>query len=217
MARLETTVLMAAMLYWVALAENPALPTLQLFTQTNSKGAVLTINRPYHNLGDVGFDDVTQSICGFGLWFLYANEGFSKKSDFVLQFASPSRHCKDLEFSQRDKVTSARYAGTEDFTHQTLTLYKDENQCGDEILVLKDNHYISHFNDEATSFAVTGNSNWTLYDDADFGGDSACLIPFDDAGWYYGVWNEVGLGNDVVSSVKKGCHSDNIVKYDPTK
>lgn len=55
-----------------------------------------------------------------------------------------------------------------------------------------------------------------VYSDADYGGDSACMTPGEDGGWYYGVWtySELNMKNDVVSSVRKGCHSDRVFEFD---
>lgn len=68
--------------------------------------------------------------------------------------SSPSSH----------QVSSVRYAGVEDITFPTLTMYHDANQCGAELLVLRDmDALLSDFNDDASSFVVTGNSSWTVY------------------------------------------------------
>nr|XP_027237731.1 uncharacterized protein LOC113828874 [Penaeus vannamei] len=41
-----------------------AAPKLELYTLTNSGGAMFTLTGPHHNLADEGFNDVTRSICG---------------------------------------------------------------------------------------------------------------------------------------------------------
>ncbi|XP_037785615.1 uncharacterized protein LOC119581292 isoform X1 [Penaeus monodon] len=96
-------------------------------------------------------------------------------------------------------------------------MYHDANQCGGELLVLRDLDTLLDFNDVASSFVVTGDSSWTVYHDAGYGGGGACLEPSADGGWY-GIWTteEIGMSNGEVSSVRKGCHADKVFKYDPS-
>ncbi|XP_042855286.1 uncharacterized protein LOC122242129 [Penaeus japonicus] len=213
-----------ALVVWAAAVVFPAsmvsggdAPMLELYTMTNNAGAMYTVTGPHHNLGDEGFNDVTRSICGVGVWFLYEDKDYSHNSKFVHTFASETYACEDLDSTQWDKVSSVRYAGMDDITFPTLTMYHDANQCGGELLVVRDLDTLPDFNDQATSFVVTGTSSWTVYTDSGYGGGGACLEPSSDGGWY-GVWNheEIGMSNDEVSSVRKGCHTDRVFKYDPS-
>ncbi|XP_047475948.1 uncharacterized protein LOC125029819 [Penaeus chinensis] len=192
-------------------------PMLELYTLTNSGGAMYTVTGPHHNLEDEGFNDVTRSICGVGIWFLYEDKDYSRHSTFVHSFVSDSYACEDLDSSQWDRVSSVRYAGLDDITFPTLTMYHDGRQCGGELLVLRDLDTLPDFNDVASSFVVTGDSSWTVYHDSGYGGGGACLEPSNDGGWY-GIWDsaEIGLSNDEVSSVRKGCFADKVFKYDPS-
>ncbi|MDK2413349.1 beta/gamma crystallin-related protein, partial [Aphanizomenon sp. 202] len=87
-----------------------AAPKLELYTLTNSGGAMFTLTGPHHNLADEGFNDVTRSICGVGVWFLYEDKDYTKHSKFVHTFASATYACENLDSSQWDKVSSVRYA-----------------------------------------------------------------------------------------------------------
>ncbi|XP_037785616.1 uncharacterized protein LOC119581292 isoform X2 [Penaeus monodon] len=58
-----------------------AAPMLELYTLTNSGGAMLTVTGLWP--GEQGFIDVTRSICGVGVWFLYEDVDYSERSEFV--------------------------------------------------------------------------------------------------------------------------------------
>merc|ERR1719167_280153 len=191
-------------------------PYLEMYTGSDSSGAMLKVTSAIEDLKDVGFGDVTRSVCGVGLWFMYEDAHYGKGSKWEQTFASPTRICMNLDSSRRDKVSSVRYAGLDDIDFPTLTMYEHNELEGSELLVVRDLDILpGGFNDKASSFAITGSSAWTIYHDDTYGGGSTCLQPAEDNGWYYGTWfeDDVDMNNDEVSSVKKGCHSDRVLKY----
>merc|ERR1719187_2921678 len=51
---------------------DPSGPSyLELYTMKNGEGATTTIQEYTHDLSDIGFDDLTKSVCGEGIWLLY--------------------------------------------------------------------------------------------------------------------------------------------------
>merc|ERR1719495_1539687 len=190
-------------------------PFLEMYTATGSGGAMLNVTSAQPDLKDAGFNDVTKSVCGIGLWFMYEDHDYSHWSKFEKTFASPTRTCMDLDSSQYNKVSSVRYVGLDDIDFPALTLYDDKDQEGGELLVVRDLDSLPHFGDKASSFAVVGPSSWTLYHDSHFEGGTACLVPSEVDGWFYGVWQDedIEMNNDEVSSVRKGCHTDRVFKY----
>ncbi|XP_027228509.1 uncharacterized protein [Penaeus vannamei] len=116
-------------------------------------------------------------------------------------------------------VSSARYAGTQDIYEDSLTMYFHGDHKGPEYLVVRDIDFLREvFEDVASSFVITGSSSWTVHEHPDMTGKSACMEPTQQGNWFYGIFDVAdlhGFGNDMVSSVSKGCNSENIFKYVP--
>jgi len=69
--------------------------------------------------------------------------------------------------------------------------------------------------DEASSFIVTGPSAWTLYSEDYYEGIAICIEPYPIGdGMYSGAYDvdDLGMPNNVLSSVRKGCHTTNVYK-----
>merc|ERR1719495_2890748 len=169
---------------------DPSGPSyLELWTQTGGTGASITIQEYTHDLSDIGFDDLTQSVCGQGFWLLY---GYYNYNDYHWQgvwteiFAAASHTCHDLPVTRHGDASSVRFAGTGDF------------------------------NNQASSLLVTGQSPWTVYEHS-YSGAAICLEPWEVNGAYYGAWNvwDIGMPNNVISSIRKGCFSEKTLKYQP--
>merc|ERR1712212_1084901 len=199
---------------------DPSGPSyLELWTQTDGTGASITIQEYTHDLSDIGFDDLTQSVCGQGFWLLY---GYYNYNDYHWQgvwteiFAAASHTCHDLPVTRHGDASSARFAGTGDLSDETLTVYHGMDWSQGEEMFIRDEDWFGDFNNQATSLLVTGESAWTVYEHS-YSGVAICLEPIMINGAYYGAWNvwDIGMPNNVLSSIRKGCWATETLKYEP--
>nr|XP_027236624.1 uncharacterized protein LOC113827880 [Penaeus vannamei] len=120
-----------------------------------------------------------------------------------------------------DSVTSLRYVGVGDLHIESITLYRDYEAGGAELLLLvREEECVENFSDVTSSIAIVGPSPWTLYEDAYFMGRSACFVPSliagsDVSSFGYFSFDSLGYPNNAVSAVRRGCHSTNVKVYHP--
>merc|ERR1711970_552454 len=117
--------------------------------------------------------------------------------------------------SHQDELTSLRFSGTGHIEDETLNIYHGYHWNNGELLLMKNEDDLSDMSNEASSFIVTGQSAWTLYPEPYYEGIAICIEshPIGD-GLYSGAYSadDIGLPNNVLSSMKKGCHTTNVYK-----
>ncbi|KAK7085870.1 hypothetical protein SK128_006193 [Halocaridina rubra] len=204
-----------AIVFSLALAVNGVGFNITLYSGLDQTGASLLLLEPNHDLGTIGFEDVTKSICGYGAWLLYEDPNYSD-GQFTHLLVTPFYACENLPDTRQDKVSSVRFIGTGNFYNEVLTLYEHPEGAGGEYLVVRDEDNLFNFNDVTSTVAVTGNSSWTLYHDQYYEGSSVCVVPsnIENSDVFFGYFSidDLGFQNDQVSSVRKGCFSADI-KY----
>merc|ERR1711970_413854 len=199
---------------------DPSGPSfLELYTALDSGGASITLEEYTHDLSDVGFDDLTKSVCGKGAWLIY---NFHNYNDWHWQnvwtevFTSYEYGCQNFPVTRQGEASSVRFAGTGDLADETLTVYHGFWWSQGEEMFIRDEDWFGDYNNEASSMFVTGPSQWTVYEHS-FSGAAICLEPYDIGGAYVGFWNidDIGMPNNVMSSIRKGCFADKVIKYQP--
>ncbi|CAL4232451.1 unnamed protein product [Meganyctiphanes norvegica] len=183
---------------------------LELYTGTGQGGASATVVDYNHDLSSIGFDDLTESICGKGVWIYYENTNYNNTHHhgWTQVFASGSYSCEDIPETRRNQISSVRYAGTGDLYDETLTIYHSHNYGGGEVMFIREEPYLGDYNNEGSSLIITGESPWTVYSHPGFTGDAICLQPHSIGGDYsMGSWNvdDIGMPNNEISSIQKGC------------
>merc|ERR1711962_1259439 len=169
---------------------DPSGPSyLELYTQKNGEGASITIEEYTHDLSDIGFDNLAKSVCGEGVWLMYNYHSYNNyhwQQTWTEVFAAADYSCHDLPVTHHNDMSSVRFAGTGDI------------------------------NDQASSLLVTGMSPWTVSEHS-YSGVAICLEPRMINGAYYGAWNvwDIGMPNNVMSSIRKGCYAEKTLKYEP--
>merc|ERR1711942_429860 len=116
--------------------------------------------------------------------------------------------------------SSVRFAGTGDLADESATLYHGFFYMGGEDLIIRDMDELGDFEREASSMIVTGESPWTVYSEDYYEGIAVCLEPWNVGNdTYVGSFEvyTIGSSTNVVSSVKKGCHAEKIIKYQPNQ
>merc|ERR1712243_77036 len=199
---------------------DPSGPSyLDLFTMKSGTGASTRIESYQHDLSDIGFDDLTKSVCGVGIWLLYnyhSYNNYHRQQTWTEVFASAQGSCHDLPVTHHNDLSSVRFAGTGDITEETLTVYHGMDWSQGEEMFIRDEDWFGDFNNQASSLLVTGPSPWTVYEHS-YSGVAICLEPRMINGIYYGAWNvwDIGMPNNVLSSIRKGCWAEKTLKYEP--
>merc|ERR1719369_1160234 len=104
----------------------------------------------------------------------------------------------------------------------TWTLYEGTIFTGSEYYGEGDSQDLGPLSYQASSLIVTGKSAWTFYEGRDYSGYRVCVEPNTDhdVGANGGVLNygiftsvtDVGMTDNSIGSVRKGCWSDKVVK-----
>jgi hypothetical protein len=120
--------------------------------------------------------------------------------------ANPPVYCADFNFAA---IKSLRYIGTEDTSTQAISFFRGTSSnpaSWKEVVVTTP--ALNQFGFQPIYAITQGNSNWTLYLDETFAGNSTCFIATGTSGW-----NAISLVNLPVHSVLKGCDTRPIDKY----
>merc|ERR1712156_855292 len=91
--------------------------------------------------------------------------------------------------------------------------YQYDGYSGTEEYFDKDTIFLDNDN-FGRSVIVTGCDPWTLYKDDNYDGASLCLYPSDTSNCYpsFFLQKDIGWIADQISSVRRGCHSQNILQ-----
>merc|ERR1719370_24233 len=195
---------------------------VRLYTMPGGSGAYYDINDFTYDLESSGFNNIVKSVCGHGLWLLYENAEYASgtlfNSAWTQVFAHYDDTCIDLPQPRQAQLSSLRYSGSGSFDDEILTLYMGRDFTGGEDMLIRSDDNLGEFSNQATSLVITGASPWTVYRDAWYGGVAMCLEPLAIVGadgiLYYGAWNvaDLGIDNNQISSIQKGCHSSKVIK-----
>merc|ERR1712212_438432 len=205
--------LLCLLVVGLANGQAPEKNFLELYTLVGNEGATTTVTEYMHDLSDIGFDNLLQSVCGQGAWIMYEHKNYNH-SDWRAWsdvHASGAKACNDLPVTRHNKVSSIRYAGTGDLADETLTVYHSHAYSGGEIMFIREEPFFGDYNNEGSSIIVTGESAWTLYSGPGYHRVGICVQPWPVGdGYYFGAWSveDIGMPNNVMSSLQKGCFSE---------
>ncbi|MDK2413019.1 hypothetical protein QHH03_28435, partial [Aphanizomenon sp. 202] len=173
------------------------------------------------------FDNAISSVYQTGMWLYYENVQFNQASgkvywvhgieitvDFPLEY---SKMCSSLKF-----VGSADYMNVD-----TWTVYEGPIFTGSEYYGEADAANLGSLTDQGSSIILTGTSPWTFYDGNNWTGSSLCLYPNTDQDvgsqgqvLNFGIYPKVqdlGITDNTIGSVRKGCWSKNVARAEPLK
>ncbi|CAL4167187.1 unnamed protein product [Meganyctiphanes norvegica] len=218
------TVLCLATAYGSPVGTDPPIsgPYIELYSGEGHTGASITITEYAHDLSVLGWDNLAKSFCAEGVWVLYDNanynmhhDPFSSWSEVIINSA---RGCHDIPVTHHGKLSSLRFAGSGDLHDETATMYHGYFYMGGEDLIIRDMDELGDFEREASSMIVTGETPWTVYSEEYYEGVSICLEPWNVGNSVYvGAFEvyTIGMPNNVISSIRKGCFAKDVIKYQP--
>jgi len=146
------------------------------------------------------------STCSTGIWIYYEHVNYNTWYFGNACYTVGIDSCSEDIFKQFE-ASSFRYAGSPtSFDEHGITLYDDTFFHGTAFYGSEDSY--NYLNRAVVSYVVTGSSNWTLYEESNFGSPLYCVVPriLATRGYetLYGSMNTDIEGRSV-KSVKKGC------------
>lgn len=117
-------------------------------------------------------------IIGFEIirWIFYQDPNFNPKGEHRVEpIFGRDKFCVNFH-TISGTISSARYAGAPgDYRIDSLTIYEYENFQGREEYTFKHSANLELLAGSHKSIIITGNSNWTVFDEPNFQGNSVCL------------------------------------------
>jgi len=201
---------------------------ISLHTLIDGGGAWHNVTEFTNDLNKVGFNDVTKSICGHGVWLYYSQLNYARSTwpfgdSWTEQFVHSEYKCHTLADSRQNQVSSVRFVGSGNFEDEILTLYNGQEFTAGEDVFIRNDDNLGVFSNTTESMIVVGESSWTIYATKYYQGEALCLDPspmynsIGEIGLYYGAWemSALSIPNNAISSLKKGCHAKRRVAYKP--
>lgn len=219
------SVKLALILCVIALVKSQSNHIIELYDSNSGFGSSVLIDGYVENLSEIGFNDVTTSLCIVqGIWLLYENANFNINAPGASGFNWGINFCQDLPPLLNNRVTSVRYAGSAwGFQEDGLIIYENDWFQSREMYAAADFPSLGRFS-YGGSLIVTGQSAWTLYEYPYYTGYRVCVTPLDIVDASPGFYTEpydFGFAGRVIRSVRKGCWGDRsiytAIKIEPGK
>jgi hypothetical protein len=192
-------------------------PKASLYSSTGCSGAFISLpTSSYANdLSTYGFDNRAYSIGLTGAWLLYDSKDFNTAGNAAMEYIfEPAYTCVNFN-GLGGYVSSAKFVGSNtDYRTDTITFYDDTYFQGFEEYVVNDLPNLS-LSGAIASLVITGRSAWTVYDQANYGGNGICLVPVDSPTYDPAfvpdtVYVEPTIPHGSIRSVRRGCFSQKI-------
>jgi len=151
-----------------------------------------------------------QSVCLNGTWLLYENENFNREEAGGVEYFTGDSFCSNLH-SLPNQTSSLRFAGSSlGIGSDSITFYSQPYFQGMEEYFTESASTLDILKNDTRSLIVTGRSDWRLYDQHDFKGDSFCVNPNDtDSSGKSALMitntNFIYIPHGSVKSLKLGC------------
>ncbi|XP_037798371.1 uncharacterized protein LOC119593494 [Penaeus monodon] len=179
------------------------------------------------NLLTSNFDNAISSVYQTGMWLYYENVEYNQASGRVY-WVHGIEISVDFPQEYSNMCSSLKFVGSPDYMNvDTWTVFEGPIFTGSEYYGEADAANLGSLTDQGSSIILTGTSPWTFYDGNSWTGSSLCLYPNTDQDTgsqgqvlNYGIYPDVkdlGITDNTIGSVRKGCWSKNVVKVEPLK
>ncbi|XP_018013012.1 uncharacterized protein LOC108670071 isoform X2 [Hyalella azteca] len=175
------------------------------------------------DLSAVQMDNTIESSCGTGLWLLYDATNYALDSSAVCLWHAVN-YCSNWAAYCQNMVSSVRYAGSpHGLNNDYYNLYEGTSFRGDEFRGDEDAAQLGDLDLAVSSLIVTGQAAWTFYTGLDFTGATVCVYA-DETNTNSGIdldfarienLSELGLPDNSIRSVARGCFSERVVGAAP--
>ncbi|XP_018009063.1 uncharacterized protein LOC108666655 isoform X3 [Hyalella azteca] len=208
--------LVAAISCFTALAiDVPSPRNLNAYNNSAADGPYYEFLDYAPDLRDQGMDNSIKVVCGTGVWLLYDGYYYGVEKEGPALFANGYGCANYTNSYYYDKISSLRYAGSPNgFDNAYYNLYEGGGFTGNEFKGNKNAPDVSYLDMKVSSLITSGESPWTFFTGQNYTGEAVCVYPWDE----YGVLTftagsmsyYMGLADNSIRSVAKGCLSDNI-------
>jgi hypothetical protein len=164
-----------------------------------------------------GMGNIINSSHSTGLWILYDETDFVGKTCHLIEFDNYFNWWEGCQ----NMASSLRYAGSPfGLNDNYFNLYDIDYNRGEELGGNTDMASLGSFDLRTSSFALAGQSEWTLYTGQGYTGASVCVVPTEEKSGLDGtvmnfVWYnhmaDIGLPDNSIRSIARGCLSDRVV------
>ncbi|XP_018015173.1 uncharacterized protein LOC108672067 [Hyalella azteca] len=194
------------------------------YTGTDWSGASYEFTDYAPDLSVVLMNNAINSSCSTGLWIAYDNVNFNPNLTGGICSIIAVDDCKKWAGPCQKMASSLRYAGSEfGLNDNFYNLYEGNSFHGAEFKGNINAAYLDNLDLAVSSLIITGQSGWTFYTGVDFTDASVCVYA-DEMVSNGGVvlnyarvysMDELGLPDNSIRSVSRGCASDRIVGTPP--
>ncbi|XP_068227213.1 uncharacterized protein [Palaemon carinicauda] len=193
----------------------------KVFSMTYNMGNSRELTRYTPDLSTEGMDNDIESVHQTGMWIFYDNKDFNKELQGKVYFVHGIDYSMDFPAEYRNMASSTRFAGHRDILNaDAWNIYEGQYFTGKEQFGTGDAATLGTLDLLASSIVVTGTSPWTVYTGQSFTGQGVCVYPntAHDHGSFgelldlgiYGVVTALGIPEDSIRSIRKGCWSTQI-------
>ncbi|XP_018017211.1 uncharacterized protein LOC108673845 [Hyalella azteca] len=188
------------------------------YSEPYSTGVSYTFTEYVPDLSVVMMDDIIDSVCGTGLWILYDSINYDSNHEVCVY--EGVNGCGTWDTFCWNVGSSLRYAGSPSgINNDYYNLYKGTTLRGEEFRGATDAADLGIFDLTISSLVVTGQSAWTFYEGLNFSGSAVCVYADQhisnngtDLDFIHVLaLSEIGLPNNSIRSVKRGCHAERVV------
>ncbi|XP_018013013.1 uncharacterized protein LOC108670071 isoform X3 [Hyalella azteca] len=174
------------------------------------------------DLSTVQMDNTIESACGTGFWLFYDATNYAM--DSISCSWHLVNHCGNWSTYCQNMVSSLRYAGSpHGLNNNYYNLYEGTSFRGEEFRGDEDAAQLGDLDLAVSSLIVTGQAAWTFYTGLDFTGATVCVYA-DETTTNSGIdldfarienLSELGLPDNSIRSVARGCFSERVVGAAP--
>ncbi|XP_018016466.1 uncharacterized protein LOC108673189 [Hyalella azteca] len=177
------------------------------------------------DLAAYGFDNVIRSACQTGVWFYYEQVQYNQAPGAVY-WMHGIEYCGNFPLDYADVTSSLRYAGSPyGLNDDSFTLYQGQTFTGSEFWGETNSGTLDYMDADGSSLVLTGRSPWTFFTGTQYTGTAVCVYPSTDhdvgsdgtlldLGLFTSM-SDLGLPDNSVRSVAKGCFSKKVVRGRP--
>jgi len=188
--------------------------TIQCYNGVDQTGDSVRAKDYIYSISLHNMDNSIRSCCLTGVWILYEDNDYNSYNPAQSSWWGwGDKFCTALPPLFQNKASSLRFTGApDDWKYDTINFYQIENFIGDEWFAYGDKPVLNE--DFPKSLIVTGCSGWTIYEYEHYQGAALCLMPGNkidcQPGFFISTYN-FGILKDRISSVRRGCQTNNIV------
>ncbi|XP_063598576.1 uncharacterized protein LOC134775064 [Penaeus indicus] len=195
-------------------------------TEAAQNGPFITFTDYAPDLNEYDYDNAIKSVYQTGMWVYYENVQYNQQPGRVY-WVHGIEISADFPSDYSYMASSLKFVGSpETMDADGFTVFEGTAFTGSEFYSESDAADLGPLTRRGSSIIITGTSPWTFYSDNYWSGRHMCLFPnIHDEGTNGEVLNfgmypnveDLGIMDDSIGSVRKGCWIPSEVEAEPLK